>query len=70
MRFVNEVFVKIQKKNWGGGGPPRGVGLKGGLGGGVSGRGGVGLLGSERMWTKNWSFCENFKKKTFGGDGG
>ena len=38
-----EVFVKIQKENY--------------FGGGVGGRGRVG--GSEWMWTMNWSFFEN-----------
>ena len=42
-----EVFVKIQKKNLGGGG---GVRVGGSVGGG-GGRGRVG--GSEWMWTKN-----------------
>ena len=33
-------------------------------------RGGVGLVGgSGWMWTKNWSFCENSKKKKCGGSG-
>ena len=55
-----EVFVKIQKKNiffFGGGGG----------GGWVWGGGGSGRGGSGWMWTKNWSFCENSKKKLGGG---
>ena len=41
-----EVFVKIQKKNQGGG-----LGRGSGWGGGWSGW----------MWTKKWSFCKNLK---------
>ena len=52
-----EVFVKIQKKIWGGGGLV----------------GGVGLGGSGWMLRKNLNFCENSKKKLgerVGGSGG
>ena len=54
-----EVFVKIQKKNWGGG-----VGVGGGEGGSVGG-GGVRVDVIEEL-----KFWENSQKKKFGGGEG
>ena len=51
-----EVFVKIQKKNWGGGS----------VGGGV----GVGFGGQSGCELRIEVFCENSKKKKLGGSGG